>query len=53
MENINYLKFTRTEMYFDYILQVKKLLHNKQLSTEDKLIAINELIETFYNKTKQ
>jgi len=50
MSNINYFIYTRTEMYFDYILPIKEILNNGKLSTEDKLIEINQLIDLFHKK---
>lgn len=51
--NINYLKYSRTEMYFNYISPIKEILYNKELSTEDKLIEIDKLIYSFYDKAKK
>ncbi len=50
--NINYLKYSRTEMYYSYIAPIKEILYTKSLSTEDKLIEINKLIYSFYEKAK-
>ena len=51
MDSTNYFNYTRTEMYFNYISPIKKILNNSSLSTEDKLIEINQLIDLFYTKT--
>jgi hypothetical protein len=56
MDNTNYFNYTRTEIYYNYILPIKDTLNDDSLSTEDKLIEINQLIDLFYkntNKTKK
>lgn len=52
MKDINYFNYTRTEMYYNYILPIKETLYDSTLSTEDKVIEINKLIEEFYKKNK-
>ena len=49
---MNYLIYTRTEMYYNCILPISEILQNSSLSTEDKLISINELIDSFYKNDK-
>ena len=50
--NMNYFTYTRTEMYYNYILPIREILQNSLLSTEDKLISINELIDAFHKNDK-
>ncbi len=49
---MNYLIYTRTEMYYNCILPISEILQNSSLNTEDKLISINELIDNFHKDDK-
>ena len=49
---MNYFTYTRTEMYYNYILPIREILQNSLLSTEDKLISINKLVDTFHKNDK-
>jgi hypothetical protein len=50
--NMNYLVYTRTEMYYNCILPISEILQDSSLSTEDKLISINALIDSFHKNDK-
>jgi hypothetical protein len=52
-DKINYLTYTRTEMYYDCILPIQNILYDKSIEIEDKLIFINEIIKDFNNKKQK
>jgi hypothetical protein len=52
-DKVNYLKYTRTELYYNYILPIQNTLYDNCSTTDDKLIKIHEIIKLLTSQDKK